>query len=165
STTIPITDSHGRVIAVLGGTPRDHDEWHRISEGGAQMMEGLSGDLSHSEKQLYHCRAQEPYPSVLRGNSHGGGQVEPGELQNNTANTKVTDELLQHEFFKRLAGWANLLFRLYAPILFAFYQLQMGLLHGWNPSLHWNFVGSVFAACTFNSGPRAITVPHLDFGN
>ncbi|KAJ7339792.1 hypothetical protein DFH08DRAFT_704740, partial [Mycena albidolilacea] len=28
-----------------------------------------------------------------------------------------------------------------------------------------NFVGSVFAACTFNFGPHAITVPHLDFGN
>jgi hypothetical protein len=32
-------------------------------------------------------------------------------------------------------------------------------------SLVWNFVGSVFAACTFNFGPHAITVPHLDFGN
>jgi hypothetical protein len=29
----------------------------------------------------------------------------------------------------------------------------------------WNFVGSVFAACTFNLGPSAITIPHLDFGN
>ncbi|KAJ7840324.1 hypothetical protein B0H14DRAFT_3086878 [Mycena olivaceomarginata] len=28
-----------------------------------------------------------------------------------------------------------------------------------------NFAGSVFAACTFNFGPRAICVPHLDYAN
>ncbi|KAF8166468.1 hypothetical protein K438DRAFT_2066503 [Mycena galopus ATCC 62051] len=28
-----------------------------------------------------------------------------------------------------------------------------------------NFVGSVFAACTFNFGPHAICAPHLDFAN
>jgi hypothetical protein len=35
----------------------------------------------------------------------------------------------------------------------------------WRPRLRWNFAHSVFAACTFNFGPHAITVPHLDFGN
>ncbi|KAJ7779983.1 hypothetical protein B0H16DRAFT_1300216, partial [Mycena metata] len=35
----------------------------------------------------------------------------------------------------------------------------------WRPTLRWNFARSVFAACTFNFGPHAITVPHLDFGN
>jgi hypothetical protein len=41
----------------------------------------------------------------------------------------------------------------------------MALLHTWKPSLRPNFLGSVFAACTFNFGPRAICASHLDFAN
>ncbi|KAJ7819281.1 hypothetical protein B0H14DRAFT_2372696 [Mycena olivaceomarginata] len=41
----------------------------------------------------------------------------------------------------------------------------MALLAVWNPALKWLFVASVFAACTFNFGPQAITCSHLDFGN
>ncbi|KAJ7687980.1 hypothetical protein B0H14DRAFT_2653532 [Mycena olivaceomarginata] len=42
---------------------------------------------------------------------------------------------------------------------------QMTILVESQQSLVWKFVGSVFAACTFNFGPHTITVPHLDFGN
>jgi hypothetical protein len=54
---------------------------------------------------------------------------------------------------------------MWAPLLFAFYQAQIALLDEWKPSIRWNFPGSVFAACTFNFGPRAITAAHLDFAN
>ncbi|KAJ7687991.1 hypothetical protein B0H14DRAFT_3101285 [Mycena olivaceomarginata] len=91
--------------------------------------------------------------------------TEPGELCNNVANTRITDELLAHEYFRRIAHFANLLFAIWAPLLFAFYTAQMALLHAWKSSVRPNFVGSVFAACTFNFGPRAICVPHLDFAN
>ncbi|KAJ7771241.1 hypothetical protein B0H14DRAFT_2402225 [Mycena olivaceomarginata] len=57
------------------------------------------------------------------------------------------------------------LFAVWAPVLFAFYTAQMALLHTWKPSLRPNFLGSVFAACTFNFGRRAICVSHLDFAN
>jgi hypothetical protein len=50
-------------------------------------------------------------------------------------------------------------------LLFAFYQGQMARIAAWRPRLRWNFARSVFAACTFNFGPHAITVTHLDFGN
>jgi hypothetical protein len=53
---------------------------------------------------------------------------------------------------------------MWAPLLFAFYTAQMGLLAGWK-SMRRNFPGSVFAACTFNFGPRTICAPHLDFAN
>jgi hypothetical protein len=73
---------------------------------------------------MHHRRAQEPFPAIARGVSHGGGQTvrpakycahapthpplqEPGELRNNIANTQLTDELLAHEYFCRLAGFAN----------------------------------------------------------
>lgn len=56
------------------------------------------------------------------------------------------------------------LFALWAPLLFTFYQANLLLLDGWK-LIRRNFAGSVFAACTFNFGPRAITAPHLDFAN
>ncbi|KAJ7678317.1 hypothetical protein DFH06DRAFT_1423071 [Mycena polygramma] len=162
---IPIIDSFGRIIAVLGGTPRDRAGWADLTEEASTLMKNRSENLSYSEEDLHHRRAQEPYPSVSRGVSHGGGQKEPGNLQNNTANTRVTDELMKEPVFQRLSKWANLLFIIFAPLLATYYQAQIGLLADWKPSLVWNFAGTVFAACTFNFGPRAITVPHLDFGN
>ncbi|KAJ7732875.1 hypothetical protein B0H16DRAFT_1732606 [Mycena metata] len=132
---IPIIDAHGRIIAVLGGTPRDVEGWRAITDRAATLMETKATRLRHTEDQLHHRRAQEPYPSVDRGPSYGGGQTEP------------------------------LLFRIFAPMLFLYYQMQMELLRSWNPSMVWNVVFTVFAACTFNFGPHALTVPHLDFGN
>ncbi|KAJ7855153.1 hypothetical protein B0H14DRAFT_2579494 [Mycena olivaceomarginata] len=93
-----------------------------------------------------------------------GWKKEPGELQNNVANTKLTDELLASEPFLRIAHFTNILFAMWAPLLLAFYTAQMGLLAGWKSMRH-NFPGSVFAACTFNFGPRTICAPHLDFAN
>lgn len=51
------------------------------------------------------------------------------------------------------------------PILHAFSQAQLGFLAQRDPSMRANFAGSAFAACTFNFGPRAITGPHVDYGN
>ncbi|KAJ7826485.1 hypothetical protein B0H14DRAFT_2368147, partial [Mycena olivaceomarginata] len=112
-----------------------------------------------------HRRAQDSFPAIGRGLSHGGGQIEPGELCNNVSNTQLTDELLADPSFQRLAGFANFLFAMWAPMLFAFYQAQMALLAAWNCALRWNFVDSVFSACTFNFGPRVICASHLDFAN
>ncbi|KAJ7164584.1 hypothetical protein C8R43DRAFT_1122461 [Mycena crocata] len=162
---LPIVDSKGRIIAVLGGMPADTVGWKRVTDSAAQMLAERVVEGSFTTDQLYHRRAQEPYPSLSRGISHGGGQGEPGELCNNDANTLLTDDFLRAECFQRLAGFANCLFALFAPILFAFYQAQMALIAAWRPTLRWNFARSVFAACTFNFGPHAITVPHLDFGN
>ncbi|KAJ7676186.1 hypothetical protein B0H17DRAFT_849740, partial [Mycena rosella] len=160
-----ITDSHGRIIAILGGNPRDAAGWKVVTEGAARLMRDNAHRLSHSEKDLHHRRAQEPFPQVSRGVSLGGGQTEPGELHNNLANVAVTDELLGHDYFKRLSGFANKLMWIFAPLLTSFYVVQMGMLAARYPNLTWNLVGTLFAACTFNFGPHTITVPHLDFGN
>ncbi|KAJ7900752.1 hypothetical protein B0H14DRAFT_2429228 [Mycena olivaceomarginata] len=96
-------------------------------------------------------------PEVLL-TSYGGGQTEPGELQNN-------NELLADESFQHLIRFANVIFRIFAPILFLYFQTQMTLLEEWKLSMVWNAAVTVFAACTFNFGPHALTVPHLDFSN
>ncbi|KAJ7106830.1 hypothetical protein C8R43DRAFT_1092014 [Mycena crocata] len=162
---MPIVDSKGRIIAVLGGMPADIEDWKLVADAAAKLLETRVQDGVFSAEQLYHRRAQEPYPSVSCGISHGGGQTEPGELRNNVANTTLTEYLLKQECFQRIAGFANCLFMAFAPLLFAFYQAQMALIAAWRPALRWNFARSVFAACTFNFGPYAITVPHLDFAN
>jgi hypothetical protein len=54
---------------------------------------------------------------------------------------------------------------MWAPVLFAFYRAQMALLATWKPSMRPNFARGIFAACTFNFGPHAICIPHLDFAN
>ncbi|KAJ7855147.1 hypothetical protein B0H14DRAFT_2353332 [Mycena olivaceomarginata] len=163
SLSIPIIDSTGRIIAVLGGMPSDVEGWQQVTNRAAQLMETQASKGLFSAEQLHHRRAQEPYLQVSCGLSHGGRTT--GELCNNVANTKLTDGFLWDPSFRRLSGFANCLFRVFAPLLYAFYEQQMALIATWKPMLRWNFARSVFAACMFNFGPHAITVPHLDFGN
>ncbi|KAJ7880725.1 hypothetical protein B0H14DRAFT_3434270 [Mycena olivaceomarginata] len=139
---IPIIDSTGRIIAVLGGMPSDMEGWQQVTDRAAQLMETQASKGSFSAEQLHHRRAQEPYPQVSHGLSHGGGQLEPGELCNNVANTKLTDGFLRDPSFQRLSGFANCLFRVFAPLLYAFYEQQMALIATWKPTLHWNFARS-----------------------
>jgi hypothetical protein len=197
--TIPILDSHRRLIALLGGKPKDLLGWKTVTDGTAHLLDSLLPRAHFTAGDSLHRRVhpESPYPSVSRGLSHGGGQSvrllppfvsfisrasqEPGELCNHPANVEITDEMLENEYFRRIVSFANCkffhyilphtlnrllgLFHIFAPILFAFYQAQMALLADWNPALKWPFVDSVFAACTFNFGPRAVTCLHLDFGN
>ncbi|KAF8198230.1 hypothetical protein K438DRAFT_1584334 [Mycena galopus ATCC 62051] len=165
--TLPVIDSQRRLMLLLGGKPKDLIGWQVVTDGAAKLMDMLLPQCHFTPDNSHHRRAhsESPYPSVSRGVSLGGGQMEPGELHNHPHNVRVTDQMLAHEYFQRLVGFTNCLVRTFAPILALFYQVQMGLLSEWNSALNWPFVGSIFAACTFNFGPRAITCPHLDFGN
>ncbi|KAJ7741229.1 hypothetical protein B0H14DRAFT_2637858 [Mycena olivaceomarginata] len=162
--TVPVVDRQRRVVITLGGMPRDRAGWKTVTEGAAALLRERVSRLRLSDERLHHRRALDSFPALARGWSHGGGQTEPGELCNNVANTRVTDELLAHPYFRRIALFANMLFAIWAPLLFAFYTIQMGLLAAWKP-MRRNFAGSVFAACTFNFGPRAICASHLDYAN
>ncbi|KAJ7445124.1 hypothetical protein B0H11DRAFT_1746928, partial [Mycena galericulata] len=152
-------------IAVLGGAPRDAAGWKVVTDGAAALLKERESRVRLPEERLHHRRAQEAFPALARGIAHGGGRTEPGEVRNNVTNTQLTDELLAHEYFQRLAVFANILFALWAPLLFAFYQANMALLAAWKSSMRWNFPGSIFASCVFNFGPRAITAPHVDYAN
>ncbi|KAJ7613954.1 hypothetical protein FB45DRAFT_1110892, partial [Roridomyces roridus] len=160
---IPILDAHRRVIAVLGGRPND-PEYDRATKGAHTMMQERLPRLRLTRQRMRHRRARDAFAAVSRGPSYGTGQTEPGELCNNVANTKVTDELLEHEFFKRISGFANSLFAMWAPRLYKYYQMQMEKLRIWK-QMRWNFPGCAFAGTTFNFGPKTITAPHVDFAN
>ncbi|KAJ6499897.1 hypothetical protein DFH09DRAFT_1102819, partial [Mycena vulgaris] len=159
--TIPLLDSQRRIIALLGGMPRDLAAWKVVTDGAAACSKTVPlvcASRKNACTTVERKTAFLPWPA-------DGRTAEPGELQNNTANTQVTDELLAHEFFQRIARFATILFAMWAPVLFAFYRAQMALLATWKPSMRPNFARGIFAACTFNFGPHAICVPHLDFAN
>ncbi|KAJ6473910.1 hypothetical protein C8R45DRAFT_835221, partial [Mycena sanguinolenta] len=164
---VPLADSNQSVVGLLGGKPRDLDGWKIVADGAAALMASLAVYGHFTTNDWYHRRAnpETPFPSVSRGLSHGGGQLRPGELQNHPDNISITDEMMAHSYYQRIVGFTNCLVRVFAPILFAFCQSQMALLADWDSTLRWPFEDSIFAACTFNVGPRASTCPHLDFGN
>ncbi|KAJ7893588.1 hypothetical protein B0H13DRAFT_1625136, partial [Mycena leptocephala] len=161
----PLLDSQRCVIAVLGGTPRDHAGWKTVTNDAALLLEERQSRLKLTPEALHHRRAQGAFPAIARSVAHGGGRLEPGEVHQNPTNTQLTDELLAHDFIQRIMGFASSLMLLWAPLLNTFYWVNRTLLSAWKPSMRWNCVNSVFAACTFNFGPRAITAPHLDFAN
>lgn len=104
-TALPFPSS--TLITVLGGSPRDLAGWKTVTDGAASMLEERIERIRLGEEDRNHRRAQEPYAAIARGISHGGGQTEPGNLCNNVANTQVTDELLAHAYFRRIAAFAN----------------------------------------------------------
>ncbi|KAJ7796793.1 hypothetical protein B0H14DRAFT_3549608 [Mycena olivaceomarginata] len=161
--TIAILDSRQRVIALLGGMPKDTEEWAKVTKRASDLMEDRESRIRLSEDKLHHRRAQEgeSYPPLSRGLSHGGGQTEPGELHQNATNTQLTDELLQDPDIQRMI----VLFSLYAPKLYSLYERTRKALEQWRPNLRWTFENTVFTAITFNFGPRAFTRQHLDFAN
>ncbi|KAJ6493109.1 hypothetical protein C8R45DRAFT_988945 [Mycena sanguinolenta] len=93
------------------------------------------------------------------------GQMWPSKLQNHPVNMEITDKMLAHIFYQQIVGFTNCLVQVLASTLFGFCQSQMARLAAWDRALRWPFEHSIFAACTFNFGPRASTCPHLDFGN
>jgi hypothetical protein len=75
--TIPIIDSHRRLIALLGGKPKDLLGWKKVTDSAAHLLESLLPRAHFTVGDSLHRRAhpKSPYPSVSRGLSHGGGQT------------------------------------------------------------------------------------------
>ncbi|KAJ6536530.1 hypothetical protein DFH09DRAFT_1324567 [Mycena vulgaris] len=160
--TIPIINAHRGLIALLGGKPKDLIGWKIVTDAAAELMARLMQQGHFSDEQLHHRCAR----SLTR-QSHEEFLMVVGNLElcNNKSNTKISDELLASVWFQRISDFTMCLFMTFGPMLFAFFLAQMTLLADWDPLLQWPFLGSIFAACTFNFGPHMITVSHLNFGN
>ncbi|KAJ6473904.1 hypothetical protein C8R45DRAFT_835326 [Mycena sanguinolenta] len=141
--------------------PRDAVNWQAVSDGAAKLLRERLPCVCLTSDCLHHHRAQGSFAALVWGWSYGGGQTEPGELQDNIANTRVTDELLAHKYFRRLAHFGNS--KPPPPQLHSHAHMLAVLLA--KRSMRKNFPGSVFAACTFNLGPRTIYAPYLNFAN
>ncbi|KAJ7196694.1 hypothetical protein GGX14DRAFT_375892, partial [Mycena pura] len=162
----PIVDRSGRVIALLGGSPRD-PAWDDVEKEAQEAIVHAEAKIKFTAKQKTHRRG--PSPAVTKGLSHGGGQTEPGLLSNTAKTNAALTELFATKAIRRFVGFANRLLELWAPGIFQDLgdQLRNFCKHNAHLSIPLNFsLGtSVFAAATVNFGPAAVSFPHLDFNN
>ncbi|KAI0369565.1 hypothetical protein BV20DRAFT_946050, partial [Pilatotrama ljubarskyi] len=73
--------------------------------------------------------------------------------------------LLKNNAVRRLAGFGDAAFKLYAPRLHAYYSRTMNALRRNDHTLKSNFKRCVFGSATFNLGPRVVTYVHTDHLN
>ncbi|KAJ7121217.1 hypothetical protein C8R46DRAFT_1050701 [Mycena filopes] len=160
----PLIDAKRRLFALLAGRPGVN------SDGRDTYQEAIdeATRLFNSNSPLASGDGRRgDFPAVSVGLSYGGGQQRPGHLLNTKANASICAVMLASWAFQRIIGFSDSMFRNYAPNLHRFYHDQMRLLRiaatYLTPLLP--FIITVFAACTFNFGPNAVTRPHLDAAN
>ncbi|KAJ7160680.1 hypothetical protein C8R43DRAFT_881480 [Mycena crocata] len=156
-------DCHGKVCAVYGGKPDDEDFMKTIHDPAVEAMELARAQASLADDHTFHRRGN--WASLTAGDSHGGGQVQPGALVNGIINTTVLCCLLSHFSFIRFAGFATGLFANWAPELFDFYVDYMGAFYKRYSHLHRPFLNGIWSAVTFNLGPYTCALGHRDFAN
>ncbi|KAK7024166.1 hypothetical protein VNI00_016544 [Paramarasmius palmivorus] len=156
----PIVDKQGRIIAVLCGRPTS-GHFKEAMDGvyAAVMEEGRKAPLGDQEE---HRRGS--FPAFNVGCTMGMGSSEPVALNTHDM-APVLARLLQHRGVRRLAGYHNAAFSLWAPRLYAEYQRVAQEMYRRNTSLPRNFSDGVFTAATFNFGGNVCTYKHRDFFN
>ncbi|KAJ7202954.1 hypothetical protein B0H12DRAFT_1035810 [Mycena haematopus] len=105
------------------------------------------------------------------GASMGGGQTHPQNLAHAPRLLAIFAGLFASKPFERIAGWTNMMFLAFAPLLHSLYRttLQDVCDHSQSqakpirPNFRPNY--SVFSTATFNFGPATVTFPHIDFRN
>ncbi|KAJ7064174.1 hypothetical protein C8F01DRAFT_1250428 [Mycena amicta] len=160
---IPIVDLRRRLVALLAGQPSG-ENWAGIVESAGRALEERVSRLKLSKGDLHHRRAQDSFPALARGVSHGGGQTQPGELLVSGANKKVTDELLAHDAFHKIVMFTTSVFAMWMPALCGAYTAAKTTFAKSMPRLRWAFAAGVFAACTWNF-VTTVCAPHVDFAN
>ncbi|KAI0349137.1 hypothetical protein OH77DRAFT_1533394 [Trametes cingulata] len=148
----PLVDQKDRVFGVLAGRPRDEDAWGEIQR---QLLTG--------GKHPEHRRGT--YATVTAGISYGGGQTCPANFTHSGKEQSVVERLLSNDAVRRIAGFGDSCLKLFAPQLHAYYGTTLKTLQKSNRDLRRNFEDNVFAAATFNLGPRVVTVVHTDHMN
>ncbi|KAI0710207.1 hypothetical protein C8Q76DRAFT_769915 [Earliella scabrosa] len=117
-----------------------------------------------SKKHTEHRRGD--YAAISSGISFGGGQQRVGNLKDSEHNKAVVrNVLLNNPAMQRAAGIIDSIFMAYAPKMYTHYANILHSVCAQNPGLEVNFMHNVFAAATFNLGPRTSTLPHLDHLN
>ncbi|KAH9849136.1 hypothetical protein C2E23DRAFT_738068 [Lenzites betulinus] len=163
STTVSLLDGEDRVFAVLVGQPRAGD-WSTAVEEARAALNHARGELAATRKTAEHRRGC--FTALSSGISFGGGQKEVCNVSHNTKiEAQTANNLLNNPAIKRLAGFGDAAFRVYAPRLHKYYDDTMEALLAKHPHLRRNFTNSVFAAATFNLGPQTVTFRHTDHQN
>ncbi|KAJ7917983.1 hypothetical protein B0H13DRAFT_1607782, partial [Mycena leptocephala] len=160
----PLIDAKHRVFACLGGRPRPDQHGHDTYDSAIAAATAL---FAVEATKASGDGRRGPFVAVSAGVSYGGGQRRPGVLLNSRANAVICATMVANLAIRRIVAFSNGIFRSFAPTLHQFYKEQTSLLHLGAPYLRRLFPEaiSVFAACTFNFGPRTVTFPHVDAAN
>ncbi|KAJ7238785.1 hypothetical protein B0H12DRAFT_1025579 [Mycena haematopus] len=159
-----LIDAKRRLFACLGGRPRPddhgHDNYARAIDAATQLFAREAPNASGNGRRG-------AFVAVTAGVSYGTGQLRPGVMLNTKRNAAVCATMVAHWAIRRIAGFSTSVFQAHAPTLYQFYKHQMRLLFSAAPHITRLFpeAVSVFAACTFNFGPRTVTFPHVDAAN
>ncbi|KAJ7173821.1 hypothetical protein C8R46DRAFT_1032047 [Mycena filopes] len=159
----PILDGTGKVFAVHAGRPDDPNWMRDVHDPAVKAMEDARAQCKVSEERSYHRRGN--WPPLSAGDSHGGGQLQPGALVNGVINAAVLCCLLSNIAFIRMAGFATGVFANWAPNLFQYYTSRMQTFYKRYTHLQRPFLNSIWCTCTFNLGPRTCSIGHRDFAN
>ncbi|KAJ7141823.1 hypothetical protein C8R46DRAFT_920978, partial [Mycena filopes] len=182
----PVLDRDDRVLLVLGGFPPNAADWQEnVAEPAARAMEAARGELDTDPKRARKAKKKNRNANAadeLRRGTHtaenvgpsmGGGQPYPMMLRHSADSLNIFAALFALLCFQRIAGWTNVLFMGFAPLLHQYYGTTIDDLFAWDSTqerashLKRNFLAtlSVFTTATFNLGPFTVCFPHIDFGN
>ncbi|KAL0563055.1 hypothetical protein V5O48_019023, partial [Marasmius crinis-equi] len=163
---IPIIDAHDIVVSVLAGRPDRKD--YLEETGGAHsavMLEGTQAGLTGK------CEKRGNFPAHTKGITMGMGSRTPVLLAPDNQRKGmggILQRLVDLVAFKRISGYQNAAFKLWAPRLYERYRTTANAVrrHHRTSHLPWNFDDSnVFAAAAFNFGGNVRTFKHRDHLN
>ncbi|KAM6494940.1 hypothetical protein JOM56_009563, partial [Amanita muscaria] len=153
-----ILDREGLVVGALAGRPWDMD-WDGVHDAAYEALHSAASRLSYRRKEVTNRRG--PFPTLAYGISFGGGQTEPGYLQQGSNHKEEELELLlKNKAIQRLCGFAS-------------YQgsFQARSMHIVSATTYTRRIQSkpssqsVFPCRSFNLGPQTASLPHRDMGN
>ncbi|KAI0047168.1 hypothetical protein FA95DRAFT_1492950, partial [Auriscalpium vulgare] len=171
-----ILDANDRIIAVLLGRPKEHEDesrtlpehrWTATTSRVAVLFEDLrrkgleSGALT--DAHLAHRRGK--YAALSFGNSYGGGATVPGELCQTEEQALLVAILRASTDLQRVAGFQSDGLASYVPKGYEHMVEGLNSLYERYPSMRPNFRTSAYPAATANLGPDTTTLPHKDDGN
>ncbi|KAL0568040.1 hypothetical protein V5O48_013951 [Marasmius crinis-equi] len=165
-TPIPIVDSKDTIASVLAGRPnrKEYLEDTKLAHG-ALMFEGTQAGLTGN------CKKRGFFPAHTKGITMGMGSKLPVLLVPDNQRKgmgAILQRLVDLVVFKRISGYQNAAFRLWAPRLYEHYRDTADTVRCNLRTRHlpWNFgSGNAFAAAAFNFGGRVRTFKHRDHLN
>ncbi|KAG6848976.1 hypothetical protein H0H93_012306 [Arthromyces matolae] len=160
----PIVDSKQRILVLLAGQPNceDKEDWPEMCREACRLMETARASAKFAKGSSNHRRGK--YYPLTFGISHGGGQRNPGPLEQDPANAEIFETLNASRPFRRMANFASAVLKTWQPSLYDYYVDRLGRLYA-KSGFKRMFTGSIFPAATYNTGPQTATYVHTDAAN
>ncbi|KAF9006329.1 hypothetical protein BDZ89DRAFT_966005 [Hymenopellis radicata] len=172
SATRPILDASNRIIALLGGQPREQPGKQTGMSFRAALKMAKNTIIRIMDRLPFHSHRRGPCKERTMGASYGGGQTQPSILRQVPNEAPFLEEMLSCEGICRIAKWADFLFKTYQPQIHERCMQSLRKLAEVLPDVAHPFPGgfpdTFWAGATTNRGTAAhqgTTWPHTDQGN